>query len=132
MTMLSDLHAYVRDALDLPVTAIRPSTRPMSPSLDYLMVSGSTVPTHSGPAGLVTSRVQWDVWTGNAADADRIAGDLRRLLDGFRGQMGDTDIGSIFFEGDRDLDEGDAHVKSYRRSLDFMVTHRESVLPEAS
>lgn len=132
MTMLSDLHAYVRDGLDRPVTPIRPSTRPMLPALSRVVISGNTLPTHSGPAGLVMARVQWDVWAGNDSDVDALSVQLRRLLDGFRGAMGTTDIASIFYEGERDLDEGDRHAKTYRRSLDFIVTYRESVLAEAS
>lgn len=128
MSFRSDFHEFVRDSLDVPVTAVRLSRRPMLPSLGYLNISGSTIPTHSGPAGLVTHRVQWDVWAANDPQVDSIATRLRRLLDGYRGAMGDTEVASCFFDTEQDLDEPPtttSEAQVYHRAVDFIVTYRE-------
>lgn len=129
MSIRSDLHEYVRDQLDLPVTRVRLSRRPMLPALDLYSISASTIPHHGGPAGLVTKRFQFDVWAANDPQVDEISEALRRLLDGYRGAMGDSDIGSIFFDGEVDIDETPdktSEPQVYHRAIDFLVTFRET------
>ena len=129
MSLRSDFHEYIRDELDVPVTRVRLSRRPMLPALDIFTISGSTIPTHVGPAGLTTKRYQVDVWASNDPEVDALSESLRHLLDGFRGLMGATDIGSIFYEGERDLDEPPTTTSEpqvYHRALDFLITFREA------
>lgn len=128
MTLRTDLHEYVRDQLDVPVTRVRLPRRPVHPSIHFRNVSASTIPTHSGPAGLVTKRIQWDVWSNNDDDLDALSERLRHLLDGYSGVMGDTDIGAIFFDSEVDIDEAPttSEPQVYHRAIDFMVTYREA------
>lgn len=80
---------------------------------------------HSGPDGLAEPRIQFDVWARDPDLADAVAEQLRLALHGYRGQMGDTEVGSVAIVGDVDGDDPESGL--FRRILDAQIQHAEAV-----
>lgn len=123
MTFRADLHDWIRDTLDVPVRAVRISEKPMLPAIAYNQIAGDEPISHSGRTGLVRRHMQLDVWAGNDDDIERLANQLRRLLNGFRGVMGGSEVASVEYAGEHDL--ADPNPRFFRRAIDFYFTERE-------
>ena len=77
------------------------------------------------PSGLVTSRIQFDVYSNTYETARSAADALIKLLSGFTGTVSGTKFQGVFLDGDRDLTAGDAGDVNilFRISLDFIFWH---------
>lgn len=96
------------------------------PAVVYRRIdTADRVRSQAGPSGLVTPRIQLDIWAMDPDVADQVAEALRIRLDGYRGQMGDVPVGSAFVVGD--VDDDDPETGLYRRILDVSITHEEAV-----
>lgn len=86
-------------------------------------VSGSDGATHDGPTGLITRRVQVDVWSPSYGAARNTADDIRHALHATRS----GNIAGVFLTGTRegppDTPAGDVLA---RFSLDLTVHYKES------
>lgn len=99
---------------------------PVLPAITYRRIdTAQRVRSQSGPSGLVTPRIQFDIWATDPDVADQVAEALRLRLDGYRGQMGDVPVGSVELVGD--VDDDDPETGLYRRILDASITHEEAV-----
>lgn len=95
------------------------------PLVLYTRVSTRRAMTQSGPDGLAEPRIQFDVWARDPDSADAVAEQIRLALHGFRGQMGDLEVGSVAIVGD--IDDDDPATGLYRRILDAQIQHAEAV-----
>ena len=76
-----------------------------------------------GPSGLVSSRVQIDVYAEKYAEAKAIAAQVKALVSGYSAGT----IQAIFIDGERDLPAADAGEVSslFRKSIDISIHHGE-------
>lgn len=127
MTFRASLHEWVRDTLDVSVHDAKLPIRPILPAVVQRFISAVAEMTHSGPVSLLERRVQFDVVSGNDAEADEIALRLIRSLDGFHGPMGDADIGSAALLVDLEVipEEIKGGGRQYRRIVDFAIAYQE-------
>lgn len=96
---------YLRSVTALSVHAVR---APQSESLPYTLVtevSASEVSSMSGPSGLVYPRVQVDCYAYSQCEASEAAAEVKRQLDGFRGDMVGTKVQGCHWVDRRSLDE---------------------------
>lgn len=95
------------------------------PLVLYSRVSTRRDATHSGPVGLAEPRIQLDVWAQDPDTADAVAEQVRLAFHGFRGQMGDIEVGSSMVVNEHDDDDPDSGL--FRRVLDAQIQHAEAV-----
>lgn len=98
---------------------------PVFPLVLYTRVGTARAASHSGPDGLAEPRIQFDVWAQDPDSADAVAEQLRLALNGFRGQMGDVEVGSSMVVNEHDDDDPDTGL--FRRVLDTQIQHAEAV-----
>lgn len=98
---------------------------PVFPLILYSRVSTRRGATHSGPDGLAEPRIQFDVYAQDPDQADAAAEQLRLSIHGFRGQMGDVEVGSALVVNEQDAD--DPVTGLFRRVLDAQIQHAEAV-----
>lgn len=98
---------------------------PIFPLVLYTRIATRRGVTHSGADGLAEPRIQFDVYAQDPDSADSVAEQLRMALHGFRGSMGDLEVGSVFVVNDQDAD--DAETGLFRRILDAQITYAEAV-----
>lgn len=79
----------------------------------------------SGPDGLADARFQFDIWADDPDVADAVAEQLRLVLHGYRGSMGEVEVGVSRVVND--LDEDEPSTGLFRRILDAQIQHREVV-----
>lgn len=63
-------------------------------------VSVDPVHTHGGPADTIRRRIQLSVWSPSHETGATVADAVRRLLDGFAGQMGDVPVRQFLWAAD--------------------------------
>lgn len=57
------------------------------------------------------------------SDVRSLAEAVRQALDGYKGGLGgETHVGGIYIEGERDLFEADAEI--YRVTMDYLIPYR--------
>lgn len=104
------------------------------PWVVYFRVSGPRVRSLDGPSGLAQPRFQVECQGATADQARGLANAVRRALDGYRGTVTTTAspadtvrIGGISLLSDQDgfEDATGPGRRSFRRILDFLVTHEE-------
>lgn len=91
------------------------------PVIVYRRISTAGDLAHTGPSGILTPRIQLDVWAEDPDTADAVAEVLRRELDGYRGQMGDVPVGMVRIVNDVDDDQPNTGL--FRRVLDAEIQH---------
>ena len=105
------------------------------PRLVYRVVSREGVRrVQDGPTNLCRVRMQIDVYGDAYSDVVTVSDRVRRLLDGLSGTLGPSgstvEVDSIALEDQDDLPERAQDGGSgtiHRRSIDFMIWHREAV-----
>ena len=129
--MLGDgLFAYLSATLSVG-DRVYPLTLPQGavlPAVVYQLVGGEG-PLHShgdahdgtGPAAssYQRSRVQLGCWADSAREAEVLAAEVERAVDGFTGSWGDLPIASVLV--DVSLDDHRPDVGRYRRIVDLVV-----------
>ena len=80
---------------------------------------------HSGPTGIIASRVQIDIYGDTYGAAKAVARAITGRLSGFRGLRLSITFDGIFKAGERDDFEDSASTdKLFRTSMDFFVWHK--------
>lgn len=127
MTIRSELHAWLRDTLNVPVYDARLPIRPNMPALVQRFVSGRSVLTQSNPRSLLERRVQIDVFANNDGEVDRLSTSLLHALDGYHGPMGTASVGwaGLLSDFDTEPQEVKGGEIRYRRILDFTLAYQE-------
>lgn len=105
------------------------------PRIVYRVVSREGVRRVSdGPRDLCRVRVQLDIYDDDYSTVVAVSDRVRRLLDGLRGTIGPSgstvEVDSITLEDHDDISERAQDGGSgtiHRRSMDFMIWHREAV-----
>lgn len=131
--------ASITDTLSSTTDVFGPGTFPDSPPEKYIVIHQiSKVPERhlGGGSGIARVRVQFDCWADTPEDADAIAEALRESLDNFRGALG-TGSSEVFanqIQLDDDNDNEAVPINASQsgkvgRSLDFFITHQESLTP---
>jgi hypothetical protein len=96
------------------------------PAVAYFRVSTPRLHTLDGPSGFAQPRFQFSVWGNTKSDVIAVVEALRLTLDGFRGQMGDTQVRAILSDDEMgDHDQYDGNTRSFHRVIDFHVSHEE-------
>ncbi len=94
------------------------------PALTYQIISTTRDQTHSGASGLVTSRVQIDVFANTYADVEAIGDLVAAWL-----KNGRPTIGPVSVQHSRlsnEFDEYDSVTGEYRRIIDALITYQEA------
>lgn len=92
--------------------------KPMLPAVVYQVITNVAVFAYEGPIPLRNPRIQIDIWSQRAAEAEQIALAVVEATLGYRGPMGDVG----YTAGWRLEDETDIYETEtgfYRTSLDF-------------
>lgn len=99
---------------------------PALPAVTYMVVSGSTTNSFSGPSGLDEVTVQIDAW-GSAIDADNLADAIRESIDGLVGQFGDCYFQEVTcMSPPTDVHEPDPHEEPIAHlTQDFMMSYEK-------
>lgn len=101
------------------------------PSVVQSLISEETDYHMQGPSGLASMRVQVDAWALDQDDAVELAGAVKDVLSGFRGEVSfgsaspqsEAEVKGIFAVAARD--DFDATAKMHRRSRDYEVWYYE-------
>lgn len=116
-------HILVNDAtVKTLTTRIFPVTIPQDPIYPlilYTKISGSRDHILQGPSGFAHPRFQIDAWDESYTGAKSLANAIRKALDGYRGTVLDTRIGSCLIDSERDIYESE--IKIYRVSQDYLI-----------
>ncbi len=131
--LIGDLAQFlIRDAGVSAIIGVRcyPAPLPQSPvypALSYGQIDAVRVRAVEGPAGKVRRRVQIDSWAKTNPERWELADAVRTALDGFRGMMGSTEIGSVDMQNETAFFEEQAGtVGIYRVAQDFIIGHLEA------
>ena len=92
------------------------------PRVNYHFISGVGSYSHSGPSGVLASRLQLDCIAETSVEAEAVAKAIKYAVDGYKGYWGDVRIDSVKVPLER-MDRGDSGL--YRYQLDLIVTHTE-------
>lgn len=125
MTLEADLRAFT--LADLAVAGVvgqrmharKLPQKPELPALVYQRISTRREHDLDGPDGAPRVRMQVTCWAAQPADAYRLAGIVRRRLDGHRGRMGAGGVGFVQCGGERDVEDPDAGRSGV--ALDFVI-----------
>lgn len=108
-------------------------TKTQKPYITWQIIDDPHTHHQGGASGLENPRFQFDVWAISEYDAGRIFKILRLELDGFRGEMGETNkttVRAAFLDTSREdyrpPDDG-TEEGSHRASGDFLVWNVEEV-----
>ena len=131
--LTGDLYSFlVRDAAIGAAIGARcyPTILPQAPTypaLTYQEISATRVRDTLGPAGKVRRRIQIDAWAMTHVEAISLGELVRDALDGFRGMMGSTEVGSTILVNELEVFEQEAGtVGIYRLSQDYQIGHLEA------
>lgn len=123
MTLEAGFKAFMTERLPaVHVHPLRLPHTPLLPAITYRVIDTVPSPSHGGPSGLLTPRIQLDCYADTHEAAVALGAAVRGHLDGFVGTWGDTIIRPCLLEDERDIDE--PNVKLWRRMLDFRITYR--------
>ncbi len=126
MSIETSLAAHLAENVPLAGGRVHPAALPQRPSLPalvYLRVSGVPTYDHDGPTGTVEARFQVSCWATRYGTARQLAAQVRSCLEGYKGLMGDTEIGHCFCVADRDAREAEPGL--YHDPLEFTVMYYE-------
>ena len=93
------------------------------PALTYTQVAAPRRYTLGGDAGLVTERVQLDLWTRSYYDAARLSDALVAVLSGYKGPLWDVQIEALFVANVLDRYEPETELRG--KLIDLRVTWKE-------
>jgi len=100
------------------------------PVLTFQLISSRHEHDLLGAAGIVTARYQVDCWSYSLSEAATMAEAVRQALQGFSGDMEDTEILFIVLDDQNNLDEAPKDGSDnwlYRREQDYLIKYRESI-----
>lgn len=127
MTMLrGELIAFLKDGLQgtIGVYPVRAPIEAVYPLVTVAYVSDYSEHVHTGPDGLIRRRIQLDIWSEDHDTTDELAEQVQRLLDGYRGPLGDSvTVGSCM--KDNEFDADDTTTRLWRRIQDYQVAYNE-------
>jgi hypothetical protein len=101
----------------------RAPERPTAPYLVFFRISPEPIQSQTGPAGMIRRTYQFSAYSGIQSEALALGDSVRRLLDGFHGQMGSIYVASVLWQSDRVLYEED--VKLFHFSVDLRFQYYE-------
>ncbi len=104
---------------------------PTQPYINYKRVSAARNHTLSGPDGLVTIRIQIDVYDDEPGVVETVMDALRNVLDGYDKNMGVEllDVRLISLEDENDIFINPIHADEtgmHLNSMDFFITYAET------
>lgn len=122
----------VSDEVSTRVYAQFASASAALPYITLAQVSADHEHHMTAAAGLVTVRIQLDCFAATNISLELVVEAVREALDGFRGDMGTpaVDVRRCHLDGDRDgliPSSGENEKHTFRRSIDFMISHTETV-----
>lgn len=136
MSLESDLFDYLQTQAAVTAlvgTRVYQNVLPQGkdyPAVIYQRISTEHAQHTLGAGGLATARMQFDCWALDAAAAQQVGEALRAALQGFRGEMGDTNIRHCSLEnteGGYDPPADSSDVAAHRVSQDFVIAYFESI-----
>ena len=92
------------------------------PAITVSCVSNASVHSQQGYSGLETARYQLTVWATTQAAVLPVLFRLERLLDGYRGPMGEVIVGRCMKAGRTDLGR-EPGQKLYSMAVDFVLDY---------
>jgi hypothetical protein len=92
------------------------------PALVYFKVSGGVEYVSNGQSGLQTPRYQINCWAATYIEARALAEQVKSLMSGYAGAMGNETVTAVFIEDDQDDDDPDSEREVVR--LDVIIHHR--------
>lgn len=97
------------------------------PYVNLQVVSGPVTYHSKGATALEQTRVQADVWAETYTSVVAVAGALKGLLSGYRGDVDGVKFRGIFLDGARDGDGETVKGEKYlfRHTMDFMINWKE-------
>lgn len=125
---VGDLVGAGDDARIYPVAGPQP---PTFPCITYLRVSTVRDYHTTGPSGLVTARVQLDLWATDTESAPgfaavrALADAVRARLDGWAGTQSDVVVQLARLLSERDLTDVDEVDTTWRVTQDWSITFEE-------
>ena len=126
------LQTYLYTVMSMSVFPFRvPQSVLTYPRIVYSFISAQHDTVLSGPDGVVTCVIQFDVYSTSLPDALVVAEQLRQNLQGFSGIMGSTRIQNVNLSeipGDWTPQEGGSDKGTYRKSAEYEFTY-ENVVP---
>ena len=138
MTIESALFSYLSTKAEVTAAVGTRILREIAPEgaiypfMTYTVVGD--VPEHhmGGASGLTNVTMQIDVWAETFGEAVSLSEVIRNVLDGFTGDMGSENLSirTCHLENKISLPEADlegAQSPVFRKSLDFLIWHVESV-----
>lgn len=131
--------AQITDTLSSATDVFGPATFPNSPPEKYIIIGQVSKVSErhlGGGSGIATVRIQFDCWTNTPEATDLIVEALRETLDNYRDPLG-TGSSQVFanqIHMDDDNDREAVPINASQqgkagRSVDFLITHQESVTP---
>lgn len=131
MTIFTDLHAFLLADPTIAAsigTRMYPQVLPQNvtfPAISYSLTSRESVrELPNGPAGRARPQITISAWALDYIDATALADAIRIRLDGFKGAMGASMVGSTMLERTFDFYEDD--VKAHRIISDYVLSHLET------
>jgi hypothetical protein len=92
------------------------------PALVYFKVSGGINYVSNGQSGLETPRYQINCWAETYIAARALADEVKTLLSGYQGAMGNETVTAAFIEDDQDDDDPETEREMVR--LDVIIHHQ--------
>ena len=137
---MSDIGVGVRTYLltksaitDLVNTRIYPAVLPQAatlPAVVYTLITSTPNDCLAGSSGSVDSNIQLDVYTNNHLTSNDIGEQIRLVMQGYSGTMGDETIGGVrllnrFEMYEKPVDGSD--LGRHRVLLTFEITHTQQI-----
>jgi hypothetical protein len=98
------------------------------PSLVISRIGGERGYFHSGPSGLVRTRMQFDALGRTQVESWTLARAVRARISGKVFTQGGVSVGGVFLDDERQTSEASTSdgVRVFRTSLDFTIWHQET------
>lgn len=128
MTFSEALFSFLSGAGTTAGSRFYPNRLPQSvelPAVRYFRVSNPQEHTHSGAVVLKEPRYQLDCYAMSYLAAEALAIEVVEALDGYKGAMGDYDVGASLVE-DAGKDDEDPETGRHRVSVDVVISHKET------
>ena len=127
MTIMKDVVLFLRTYV--PVDSVlndrvHPLQVPQGaalPAMSYQLISAVRVRSHNGFSHLVTSRVQFNIWSRKYSEVAELAEGLK-TLDGFKGTMNGRRIDGIKVD-ESERDDYEPDTERYGRKVDLHISH---------
>lgn len=121
-----DLQTFLQGNLagSVKVYPLRLPQDAILPAVIYRRISGQRLRSIEGPAGMARPRIELNAYAVRYTEAKALATEIRRLLDGYRGRIGASQVENIIIDSDQDLlDDTTGH---YRIIIDAIIWHHET------